>query len=77
MGVKMKDIEQMIELENIVREHQDSLNSLIAYSVHGFLSPDTFTLELAKMQKRTLNRCLSTLPQDEKEMVSKIILERL
>ena len=73
----MKDIEQMIELENIVREHQDSLNRIIAYSVRGLLVPESFTLELAKMQKRTLNRCLTTLSQDEKEMVSKIILERL
>ena len=73
----MKDIEKMIELENIVREHQHSLSRLIAYSVRGLLEPDTITLELAKMQKRTLNRCLATLPQDEKERVSKIILERL
>ena len=73
----MKDIEKMIELESIVREHQDSLNRLIAYSVRGLLAPEPFTLELAKMQKRTLNRCLSTLPQDEKERVSKYILERL
>ena len=73
----MKDIEQMIELENIVREHQDSLNRLIAYSVRGLLVPEAFTLELAKMQKRTLNRCLATLSQDEKDRVSKIILERL
>ena len=73
----MKDIEQMIELENIVREHQDSLNRLIVYSVRGLLVPESFTLELAKMQNRTLNRCLATLSQDEKERVSKIILERL
>ena len=73
----MKDIEKMIELENIVREHQDSLNRLIAYSVRGLLVPEAFTLELAKMQKRTLNRCLATLSQDEKDRVSKIILERL
>ena len=73
----MKDIEQMIELENIVREHQESLNRLITYSVRGLLVTESFTLELAKMQKRTLNRCLATLSQDEKEMVSKIILERL
>ena len=73
----MKDIEQMIELENIISEHQDSLTRLIAYSVRGLLEPDTITLELAKMQKRTLNRCLSTLPNDERELVSKIILERL
>ena len=73
----MRDIEQMIEVENIVREHQDSLNRLIAYSVRGLLVPEVFTLELAKMQKRTLNRCLATLPNDEKERVSKTILERL
>ena len=73
----MKDIEKMIELENIVREHKDGLSRLIAYSVRGLLEPDTFTLELAKMQKKTLNRCLSTLPHDKKELVSKIILERL
>ena len=73
----MKDIEQMIELENIVREHQESLNRLITYSVRGLLVTESFTLELAKMQKRTLIRCLATLSQDEKEMVSKIILERL
>ena len=73
----MKDIEQMIEVENIVREHQDSLNRLIAYSVRGLLVPDAFTLELAKMQKRTLNRCLATLSDDEKELASKYILERL
>ena len=73
----MKDIEQMIELENIIREQQESLTRLIAYSVSGLLTPDTFTLELAKMQKRTLNRCLATLSQDEKERTSKYILERL
>ena len=73
----MKDIEKMIELENIVREHKDSLTRLIAYSIRGLLTPDTFTLELAKMQKRTLNRCLTTLSDDEKELASKYILERL
>ena len=73
----MKDIEQMIELENIISEHQDSLTRLIAYSVRGLLEPATITLELAKMQKRTLNRCLSTLPNNERELLSKIILERL
>ena len=73
----MKDIEQMIELENIVREHKDSLERLIAYSARGLLEPNTFTLELAKMQKRTLNRCLATLSDDEKELASKYILERL
>ena len=73
----MKDIEQMIELENIISAHQDSLTRLIAYSVRGLLEPAAITLELAKMQKRTLNRCLSTLPNNERELVSKIILERL
>ena len=73
----MKDIEQMIELENIVRQQQESLNRLIAYSVRGMLYPDTFTLELAKMQKQTLSRCLATLPDDEKEKVNRFILERL
>ena len=73
----MKDIEKIIELENIVREHKDSLDRLIAYSVRDLLVPESFTLELAKMQKRTLNRCLATLSQDEKERVSKYILERL
>ena len=65
----MKDIEQMIELENIVREHKDGLERLIAYSVRGLLVPNTFIIELAKMQKRTLNRCLSTLSDDEKEYI--------
>ena len=73
----MRDIEQMIELENIIIEHQNSLTRLLAYSVRGLLVPEPFTLELAKMQKRTLNRCLATLSQDEKERVSKIISERL
>ena len=73
----MKDVEKMIELENIVREHKDSLSRLIAYSVRGLLEPDTFTLELAKIQKRTLNCCLSTLSDNEKELASKYILERL
>ena len=67
----MKDIEQMIELENIVREHKDSLDRLIAYSVRGLLRPDTFTLELIKMQNRVVKRCLSTLPDIEKELVIK------
>ena len=73
----MKDIEQMIELENIIIEHQASLNRLIAYSVRGLLEPYALTLELVKMQNRTLNRCLATLSQNEKELVSKYILERL
>lgn len=73
----MKDIEQMIELENIVREHQESLNRLVAYSVRGLLVPESFTLELVKMQNKVFKRCLATLPNDEKERVSKTILERL
>ena len=73
----MKDIEQMMELENIAMKHKDSLDRLIAYSVRGMLYPDTFTLELAKMQKQTLSRCLATLPDDEKEKVNRFILERL
>ena len=73
----MKDIEQMIEFENIVRQHQESLNRLIAYSVRGLLEPDAFTLELAKMQKQTLSMCLSRLSDDEKEKVNNYILERL
>lgn len=63
----MKDIEQMIELENIVRQHQESLNRLIAYSVRGMLYPDSFTLELAKMQKQTLSKCLQLVPESDKE----------
>ena len=65
----MKDIEQMIELENIVRQHQESLNRLIAYSVRGMLYPDSFTLELAKMQKQTLSKCLAHVPENEKEIL--------
>ena len=63
----MKDIEVMIDLENIVRQHQESLNRLIAYSVRGMLYPDSFTLELAKMQKQTLSKCLAHVPENEKE----------
>ena len=73
----MKDIEQMIELENIVMKHKDSLERLLAYSVRGLLEPDAFTIELAKMQKQTLSLCLSRLSDDEKEKVNKYILERL
>ena len=73
----MKDIEQMIELENIVMKHKDSLDRLIAYSVRDLLTPDTFIIELAKMQKQTLSLCLSRLSDDEKEKVNNYILERL
>ena len=72
----MKDIEQMIEFENIVRKHQEDLEQLIAYSVRGMLQPETFTLELAKMQKQTLSRCLSYVPENDKERLYKQ-LERL
>ena len=73
----MKDIEKMIELENIAMKHKDSLDRLIAYSVRGLLEPDAFTLELAKMQKQTFSMCLSRLSDDEKEKVNNYILERL
>lgn len=72
----MKDIERMIELENIARKHQEALERLIAYSVRGMLCPETFTLELAKMQKQTLSRCLSYVPENYKERLYKQ-LERL
>ena len=72
----MKDIEQMIELENIVRQHQESLNRLIAYSVRGMLYSDSFTLELAKMQKQTLSKCLAHLSENDKERLLRDI-ERL
>ena len=63
----MKNIEEMIELENIVTHHQECLTRLIAYSVRGMLYPDSFTLELAKMQKQTLSKCLAHVPENEKE----------
>ena len=62
----MKDIEQMIELENIVREHKYSLERLIAYSVRGLLTPVQFIIELRKMQNQTLTRCLKKLSEDDK-----------
>lgn len=68
----MKDIEKMIELENIVREHKDSLSRLIDYSIRGLLTPDTFTLELVKMQRRTFLRCLKHVPESDME---KLIIE--
>lgn len=68
----MKDIEKMIELENIVREHKDSLTHLIAYSVRGLLEPNTFTLELVKMQRRTILRCLKHVPENE---IEKLLIE--
>ena len=68
----MKYNEQMIELETIVIEHKDSLDRLIAYSVRGLLTPDTFTLELVKMQRRTLLRCLKHVPESD---IEKLIIE--
>ena len=62
----MKDIEKMIELENIVREHKDSLERLIAYSVRGLLTPVQFIIELRKMQNQTLTRFLKKLSEDDK-----------
>lgn len=73
----MKDIEQSIDMENIVIKHKENLDRLIAYSVRDILHPTDFVLELAKMQKQTLLRCLSTLPDDDKEKVNRFILERL
>ncbi len=73
----MKDIEQMIELENIVMKHKESLDRLISYSVRGKLYPEPFIIELVKMQKQTLSRCLATVPDDERENINKYILERL
>ena len=72
----MKDIEQMIELENVVTQYKESLDRLIAYSVRDMLHQDTFILELAKMQKQTLSRCLKLVPEQEKERLLKQ-LERL
>ena len=68
----MKDIEKMIELENIVRDHKDGLSRLIAYSVRGLLEPNTFTLELVKMQRRTLLSCLKHVPESD---IEKLIVE--
>ena len=62
----MKDNEQIIELENIVREHKDSLERLIAYSVRGLLTPVQFIIELRKMQNKTLTSCLKKLSEDDK-----------
>ena len=73
----MKDIEQIMELESIIRKHKEHLDRLLTFSVRGLLYPDAITIELAKMQKQTLTRCLSTLSEDEKEKVNRYILERL
>ena len=72
----MKDIERMIELENIIIKYQETLSRLIAYSVRGLLKPYTFTLELAKIQKQTLSRCLALVPESDKEKLIRQ-LERL
>ena len=72
----MKDTEQMIELENIIIKHQEALSRLLAYSVRGLLRPDTFTIELAKMQKQTLTRCIAHVPESDKDKLIEQ-LERL
>ena len=56
----------MIELENIVIQHQDSLDRLITYSVRGLLTPVQFIIELRKMQNQTLTRCFKKLSEDDK-----------
>ena len=63
----MQDIETMVELEDLIKNHQEALERLTAYSVRGMLHPDTFVLELVKMQKQTLSRCLKLVPEQEKE----------
>lgn len=72
----MKDIETMIELEDLIKKHQEALGRLTAYSVRGLLYPDTFVLELAKMQKQALQRCISLVPENDKERLLREI-ERL
>ena len=71
----MKDIEQMIELENIVTQHKESLDRLLAYSVRGMLYPDTFTLEFAKMQKQAFKRCLALVPdgRDKENLLIQLV----
>ena len=67
----MQDIETMIELEDLIKNHQEALERLTAYSVRGMLYPDTFVLELVKMQKQTLSRCLKLFPEQDKEILLK------
>ena len=69
----MQDIETMIELEDLIKNHQEALERLTAYSVRGMLYPDTFVLELVKMQKQTLSRCLKLFPEEDKEILLKQI----
>ena len=69
----MQNIETMIELEDLIKNHQEALERLIAYSVRGKLYPDTFVLELVKMQKQTLSRCLKLFPEEDKEILLKQI----
>ena len=69
----MQDIETMIELEDLIKKHQEALERLTAYSVRGMLYPDTFVLELVKMQKQTLSRCLKLFPEEDKEILLKQI----
>ena len=72
----MKDIEQMIELENIVTQHKESLDRLLAFSVRGMLYPDTFTLEFAKMQKQAFARCLALVPEgrDKENLLVQLVM---
>ena len=72
----MKDIENMIDLENIVRKHQESLDRLIAYSVRGMLHPTDFVLEFAKMQKQTFARCLALVPEgrDKENLLAQLVM---
>lgn len=58
----MKEIEQMIELENIARHHQYQLDRLIAYSAHDFLNPYKFVIELFRIQQQEFIRCLQFVP---------------
>lgn len=65
----MTENEIMIELENIVKHYQYQLDRLIAYSVHGFLKPDVFVIELLKIQKQEFARCLQVVPDCYKDKI--------
>ena len=67
----MQNIETMVELEDLIKNHQEALERLTAYSVRGMLYPDTFVLELVKMQKQTLSRCLKLVPEQDKKRILK------
>jgi len=72
----MKDIEQMIDLENVVRQHSEHLERLIAYSVRGIITPVQFVTELKKMQNKTLSRCLTKLSEID-QLQAILELERI